>query len=421
MSSNPSQKRLSVLVSAYACGPGRGSEPGVGWNVARELSRYHHVHVFTRSNNRAAIEQELSDRPNPNLHFTYFDPPGWAAWLPPAQLPHYYSWQIAAYFMARKLLAVQTFDIVHHVTYVRYSSPSFLSLLSIPFVWGPVGGGEQAPKAFSRSFGLRGKGYEFLRNLSHGAGEVDPFTRITAQRSVVARATTADTAHRLERIGAKYVEVSSAIGLPEEEIERLSEYTYPQPSPIRFITIARLLHWKGIHLGIQAFAQVAEKYPCEYRILGKGPERKALDALVDKLGMADRIEFLGERSRDETLQQLSDCHALLHPSLHDSGGFVCLEAMAAGRPVVCLDLGGSAVQVSPETGILVPAKEPKQAVDDLAQAMEQLITDSELRQRLGQAGKTRVQTHFSWKAKGAELSGKYYQYIDIHNLNRANR
>ena len=60
-----------------------------------------------------------------------------------------------------------------------------------------------------------------------------------------------------------------------------------------------------------------------------------------------------------------------------SGGWTCLEAMAAGRPVVCLDLGGPATQVTEETGIKVPAPVPNQAVSGLAEAMTRLARDSE--------------------------------------------
>lgn len=413
MSSNPSQKRLSVLVSAYACGPGRGSEPGVGWNVARELSRYHNVHVFTRSNNRTAIEQELSDRPNPNLHFTYFDPPGWAVWLPPAQLPHYYLWQIAAYFMACKLLKHQNFDLIHHITYVRYSTPSFLALLPIPFIWGPVGGGEQAPDTFWQSFGFKSKVYEILRTLSHSIGEYDPFTRMTARRSLLARAATDDTAKRLYKLGATHVETVSALGLSQAEIAQLTQYAFPKSVPIRFITIARLLHWKGIHLGIQAFSQITQQGDFEYWILGEGPEQGNLEALAQNMDVADRVKFLGQMPRNETLQHLADCHILLHPSLHDSGGLVCLEAMAAGRPVVCLNLGGSAVQVARDAGILVSAESPQQAVHDLAQAMLKLATDDDLRNCMGKAGRNHVKDNFAWEAKGEQIARLYREYISI--------
>jgi hypothetical protein len=71
-------KRLKVLMSAYACAPGKGSEPGVGWAVAREMACYHDIWVITRRNNRPAIEAELARNPQPGLCFVYWDLPNWA-------------------------------------------------------------------------------------------------------------------------------------------------------------------------------------------------------------------------------------------------------------------------------------------------------------------------------------------------------
>ena len=68
-------RRLKVLMSAYACEPGRGSEPGVGWVVASEMARYHDVWVITRPNHRPFIEAELARNPQPDLHFVYWDLP----------------------------------------------------------------------------------------------------------------------------------------------------------------------------------------------------------------------------------------------------------------------------------------------------------------------------------------------------------
>jgi hypothetical protein len=79
-------------------------------------------------------------------------------------------------------------------TFVKYSTPSFLSLLPVPFIWGPVGGGESAPKDFWQGFSLRGKVYETLRNLARWLGEHDGFVQLTAQRCVLALATTKATA-----------------------------------------------------------------------------------------------------------------------------------------------------------------------------------------------------------------------------------
>jgi len=102
---------------------------------------------------------------------------------------------------------------------------------------------------------------------------------------------------------------------------------------------------------------------------------------------------------------------LVHPSLHDSGGWVCIEAMAAGRPVVCLNLGEPAIQVTDETGIIIAADEPYQAVRDLAAAIIQLAQDRELRVSMGQAGRVRVSQHFTWKAVGKNLNQLYTEIV----------
>ena len=408
---------LKILISAYACRPGMGSEPGVGWNTVRELVKHHKVWVLTREDNRPTIEAELTKNPIPGLEFVYCDLPLSGLWKQGLQTVHlhYYLWQVRAYFTARQLHSELSFDLVHHITYVRYSSPSFLSLLPIPLIWGPVGGGESAPKAFWQDFSLRGKVYEIVRRLAHRIGERDPFARMTARRSILVRATTNDTAERLRLMGAKNIQVFSESGLSQEEILRLSQFAIPDNSTVRFISMARLLHWKGLHLGLRAFAQ-ANLPNAEYWILGEGPERKSLESIAEQLGIVNKVKFWGRLSRDETLQKLSECHVLLHPSLHDSGGWVCLEAMAAGRPVICLDLGGPAIQVTEAAGFKIPANTPDQAVNDLAGAMAHLAQDSELRVRMGQAGQRLVREGFSWEVKGECLAKLYEEIVNCSEL-----
>ena len=401
---------MKVLLSAYSCEPGKGSEPGIGWNVAREIAKYHEVWILTRPDESgSAIEAELIRNPMPNLHFVYFTLPIWAngwRWGQGAIQLHYYLWQIQAYFVARRLHNKIGFDLVHHATFGKYSSPSFLSLLPVPFIWGPVGGGETAPMAFWRDFNLRGKVYETLRDLARRLGELDPFVHLTAQRSALALATTEETAERLHRLGVKDVQIFSNAGLPKQEITHLAQYALPDSNLVRFISIGRLLHWKGFHLGLKAFA-LAEIEKSEYWLVGDGPELKRLKALTTKLRIVDKVRFWGALPRDETLNKLGECHILIHPSLHDSGGWVCSEMMAASRSVICLNLGGPAVQVTEETGFKIPAHTPEQAVRDLAEAMIRLAQDPELRVSMGQAGRRQVSEVFDWEVKGYSLAQLY--------------
>lgn len=408
---------MNVLLSAYACEPGRGSEPGVGWNMAQALAHHHNVWVFTSNTHRTAIEAELTSRPIPNLQVVYFDPLGWVYdWSQEGKRAHwdvhlhYYLWQVWAYFVGRSLHRQIHFDLAHHVTYVKYSSPSFLSLLPIPFIWGPVGGAETAPQPFWQDFNLRGKAYEIMRSVSRRLGELDPFVHLTARRSALAWVTTEDTAKRVRSLGANQVAVLIESGLRQDEVTQLSRYPLPENGPVRFISMGRLLHWKGFHLGVRAFAQ-ADLPEAEYWILGEGPERQHLVELAEELGVSHQIKFLGRLPRHEGLSKLGQCHVLVHPSLHDSGGWVCLEAMAAGRPVICLDLGGPGVQVTAETGYKVSACNRDKAVEDLAAAMHRLATNPDLLLEMGQAGQQMIKETYNWDAKVKFQIGMYEKIL----------
>ena len=129
--------------------------------------------------------------------------------------------------------------------------------------------------------------------------------------------------------------------------------------------------------------------------------------MAKDLGVADKIKFWGRLPREETLEKLAQSHVLVHPSLHDSGGWVCLEGMAAGRPILCLDLGGPAVQVTDETGFRVLAHTPEQVTKDLSEAMCRLAQEPNLRKNMGEAGKKLVREQYSWQAKGQQLSQLY--------------
>jgi glycosyltransferase involved in cell wall biosynthesis len=225
-------------------------------------------------------------------------------------------------------------------------------------------------------------------------------------------ATTEETAGQMRMLGCRRVSVYSEAGLAQEEIQRLSSIPPCQSSRFRLISVGRLLHWKGYHLSVRAFAEFHRQFPeSEYWLFGDGHERKRLQKLSESLGVAKSIKFWGNLPRREVLEKLADCNALIHPSLHDAGGWVCLEAMAAGRPVVCLDLGGPGFQVTEKTGIKVKASTPDEAVAGLANAFLRLAQDPDLRNRIAEASRQRVNEHFDWVGKGEFMSEIYQSAV----------
>ncbi len=409
---------MKILLSCFACEPGQGSEEGVGWNVAVQSARFNEVWVVTREFCRPPIEAELQRNPNPNLHFIFVEPFNWQENFKGRQgglQLHYYMWQVLAYRAAKKVHQKVKFDVARHVTYVKFWSPSLICLLPIPFIWGPIGGGEAAPKPFWRDFNSKAKLYETARDIAQRIGAADPFTRITAKKSVYTPVTTEDTAKRVRPMGAKNIEIYGEAGLSTARINQLAQYPLPDSQPIRFISLGRLLHWKGYHLSVRAFA-AANLPNAEYWLLGDGPYREQLEQIAQDAGLGDKIKFWGRIPREDTLKKLGQSHVLVHPSLHDSGGWTCLEGMAAGRPILCLALGGPDTQVTEETGIKIPAHNPDQVVQDMAAAMTRLATDGELRQRLGKGGRDRVRTVYDWDKKGEFFAQLYEKVSQTSNL-----
>jgi glycosyltransferase involved in cell wall biosynthesis len=407
--------RLKVLVSAYACEPGKGSEPGMGWNLCREMALHHNLLVLTRRNNQAAIEAELARAPVPGLRFAYYDLPQWLTFWKRGQQGvrlYYYLWQLAIYPLAKRHLDEEGFDLTHHVTFVKYWNPSLLSLLPVPFVWGPVGGGESAPYAFWPDFSVRGLIFETVRHIARWLGERDPLVRLTAKRSAIAMATTQETAERLQWLGAKRIEVTLDVALLDNEARLLQDLPLPEASPFRFLCLSRLVHLKGIHLSLRAFAEAGIP-ESEFWIVGDGPERRRLERLAVKLGVSNRVRFLGALPRQSALKTLAECHVLVHPSLHDAGGWVAIEAMAAGRPVICLALGGPGSHVSNETGARVPAINRRQAIEALAVEMQRFAkADESETSRYRQACLSHVEGKYIWSQKAAHLNAIYQ---DLHS------
>lgn len=399
---------MNVLLSAYACEPDKGSEPGVGWNCACQIARFHNVWVLTRTKNRKAIEAELRVRPHPNAHFIYYDLPRWASfWKKERRGVHvyYHLWQMGACAVARRLHRQVNFQLVHHVTFVNYWMPTFMPVLPVPLVWGPVGGADSAPLAFWRTYSLRGKVYEFFRTLGRYIGELHPAVRVTARRAAVALATTPSTAKRLRRLGCRQVSLLSQVGLSQQEFQSLSRQRARRSGGFRVISVGSLLHLKGLDLALRAFARfrALHENPGEYWIVGSGPELNRLKGLATALGMNGAVKFWGELKRPDVFEKLLQSDVLLHTALHDSGGLACAEAMAASCAVVCLDLAGSSLQVTEDTGIKIPAVSPDQAVGEMAEALDRLARDAPLRQRMGDAGRERVREHFGWDSKGTVL------------------
>ena len=175
------------------------------------------------------------------------------------------------------------------------------------------------------------------------------------------------------------------------------------PGEVVIGTIARLVWYKGQGDLLEAAALVVRSHPsARFVVVGDGPLRQPLEEKARALGLNGTVRFLGAVPNASSLLPHFDIFVL--SSLWEGMSNSLLEAMAAGKPVVATDVGGSPeVVIDGKTGILVPPNDP----EALADAMLRLLADRELARSLGEAGRVRVQSEFTLETMVARLEELY--------------
>jgi glycosyltransferase involved in cell wall biosynthesis/thymidylate kinase len=392
-------RRRNVLVAAYACEPGRGSEPGVGWNMCQAISREHNAWVITRKNNREHIERALAQHPNPHLHFRYADLPYWARfWKRGGRgiRTYYYLWQFAAWREARRLMRHVQFDLAHHVTFVNSYLFSFLTLLPLPFVWGPIGAHPKWPA------GLESSLTALLMNRLRYASQqllrvIDPLYWLCVYRARLIIGINPDVGRQFPvcLLGRARFVSHTAVGVEHDFTEIGIKRS--DGNAIRVLTMGRLVPMKGFHLAIRAHSELVRSEPgARLVIVGDGPEKPRLEQLAAGLGVAANVEFVAWLPRHEAMSMMRQADVFLFPSL-EGAGMVVLEAMAHELPVICLDFGGPGDMVTRDCGFAVMVGHLNDTVTRLGVALTTLARDRSMRLRMGTAAKRHVTQNYLWR------------------------
>jgi glycosyltransferase involved in cell wall biosynthesis len=406
-------KRLKILISAYACSPFHGSEPGVGWGFVFELAKYHELWVIVEENEfRGDIERYLSKHPelSESVHFffvlrkhNHFLRKIW----PPSYYWYYRRWHAKAFDIAQELQQQIGFDIAHQLNMVGFREPGYLWQLDIPFVWGPVGGMGYFPWRFLLKIGW----YGGLYYLSYNFFNFAHMHLLSRPRSAAKMAGCGLIAINKEnQIGlCKFYNMPSKVCIPVGSIKTVANKINIRTNvePIRIVWSGKLIPGKALNLTLEVMASLPLDIEWELHILGNGFLKQQYEVYAKKLGIAKSCKFYGQVTREKVLDIMSCSHVHLLTSLREGTPSVIVEAASVGLPTVCLDYSGMIDMVDDSCGIKVSMTTPKKVIEGLSQALVMLFSDEPRRQQLAKGALARAKD-LSWENKGS-LVNKIYE------------
>ena len=425
---SPAGKRpgaLRVLLIAESCNPNWTSVPLEGYSLARALAERPDLEItlVTHVRNRAALEAD----PVASLARLHFVDNEWLAkplyylsrWLRGGEKlswtidtalawPGYIVFEGEVYQHFRKALAQGRFDLIHRLTPISPTVGSPLAgHVKVPMVAGPLNGGLPWPREYPE---LRAREREWLVPFRPLYKHL-PYYRSTYRHLAGVIAGSRHTATEIPRFfrGRRFYIPEN--GVDPERIPLASDW--PEPNGrFRYLTVGRLVAYKGADLILEAMRDSAALRTCELRVVGDGPERPRLEALANEYGLGSNVHFVGWVDHTRLAHEWSRAQGFVFPSLREFGGGVVAEAMASGLPSIVVAYGGPGELVTPACGRLLPLRPKNELVRELRQAMEELAGDPARCRELGRAACRRVRQEFTWSAKADRVIAVYHEVLE---------
>lgn len=322
-------------------------------------------------------------------------------------------WPLFAYQARRWLLRARArgdwFDIGHQMLPQAMRHPTPFRGLGLPYVVGPVGGALDTPQEFRREVTAGSSLASELRRLDQLRLRFDPRLRVTFSQADLVLGV---APYVRDRLGD--VPVTRFVTIMERGHGEVMPARREPPADAGRLVLAhvgRVVRTKGLRDSIRALAELRDLPWIRLISAGDGPDLAACREEAARLGVADRVTFLGRVSRARVEEIYAQADIFCFPSFREPMGGVLFEAMAHGLPVVTAARGGPDFIIDDSAGIRVPVIDPVRFPREIADAIRALALDPERRLRLGRGARARLLSFGDWEAKAETVMTLYHEVL----------
>lgn len=412
---------LKVLINAYACSPGMGSEPGMAWNWVSNLAKFCELYIITEGEFRDKIEEVVPTLEHgKNMHF-YYNPVSeeirkmcwnqgdWRFYK------YYREWQWKTYLMAKDICSKEKIDVLHQLNMIGFREPGYLWKLSkengVPFVWGPIGGLKQFPTAYLKGAGLKMNVFNRLKNilnvwqLKHDKRVGEAFK--TAKLLVSSIPDSYSAIKKYKGLESVVIPETGCFLSEDIPMDRFDEKDF------HVMWVGKFDFRKQLPLALRAIA-ISDNPNIVLDIYGSGSDEHiaSVKNIIDSLGITDKVVWHGNQPNDVVMNAMRKSQLFFFTSVSEDTSTVVLEAVSNRLPVLSFNACGMAAVIDDKVGRKVSLSNPIQSAKDFARLLNELECDRALLKRMSESCKQRQQ-ELSWEEK-AKTMVKWYEKI-VHN------
>lgn len=403
---------MNLLISAYACNPTIGSEPGMGWEWVKRLSESHKLWVLTESVNKQDIEEALKSRPEMAKRVRFYYIKHKRNYRLEKTIPYlfyyrsYNQWHKEAYDLAKRIVAENRIDLVHQLNMIGFREPGYLWKLNNKFVWGPIGGLTNVSLRYPKLLGTKG----FLHYIFYNAANSLQLRFSYRVNKAFSAADALIFANTQERKVAASIFGVDGIVIPATSANKNVGYVQHKKSDegkLKIIWSGLHFYRKGLPLLLYAAKSIQGSVNFEIDIYSNGPLTNRWKRLSKKLGIEDKCNWIGwVDKRDNVLKGMAQGDVYVLTSIREGSPTVLFEALSLGLPVVCLDVSGYSDILDDSCGYLIKQGCFKNAVNDLAQFLIDLSSHKYSTSITTEGCLSRIEK-FRWESNVSKMNNVY--------------